>query len=242
MSKPKLSKEELRSRLENREGRYLYQVDQLTSPAYTQDIFDYVISHELNGELKNIKKSRRESSYILNRAKINSNKDSNRCEEHIVSDLFIKQRESHAEDPIFGNLIEYQVPLSNEDSDNAGKIDFIHLQNGVLYLNEIKAPTSQESLMKAILEIQTYYQIVDHEKLLEDIIEARKDLQKVGNPPIEVGNFPIEIKKCITIFNGTRAYQQYKGDENSPIKQLLKVFDIRVIVLHQNGETLERVN
>ena len=96
--------------------------------------------------------------------------------------------------------------------------------------------------MKAILEIQTYYQIVDHEKLLEDIIEARKDLQKVGNPPIEVGNFPIEIKKCITIFNGTRAYQQYKGDENSPIKQLLKVFDIRVIVLHQNGETLERVN
>ena len=57
MSKPKLSKEELRSRLENREGRYLYQVDQLTSPAYTQDIFDYVISHELNGELKNIKKA-----------------------------------------------------------------------------------------------------------------------------------------------------------------------------------------
>ena len=225
MSKPKLSKEELRSRLENREGRYLYQVDQLTSPAYTQDIFDYVISHELNGELKNIKKISRKSSYKPDRTTINSNEASNRVEEQIVLQLFEK-KESEAVRRVFGELLEYQVPLKKSRDDKAGKIDFIHLQDGVLYLNEIKAPISKESLMKAILEIQTYYQIVDHKKL-------RKSFGIDENKP---------IKKCITIFDETLAYQQYKGDENSPIKQLLKVFDIRVIVLHQNGETFERVN
>ena len=232
MSNPKLTKEELRNRLapDSRKTYYLYQVKQVANPLYTQDVFEYVnslLETVETGETKladpKIETITRTRSYKYSHS--NTSKIiSNRVEERIVLQLF-KKKKSKAVRRVFGTLRDYQVPLKNSRDDKAGKIDFIHLQNDVLYLNEIKAPTSKESLMKAILEIQTYYQIVDHEKL-------RKDFRIAEN---------VSIKKCITIFDGTLAYQQYIGDENSPIKQLLKVFDIRVIVLPQNWQPLERV-
>ena len=125
-----------------------------------------------------------------------------------------KNKERDDVKAVFGDVIDYQIPLKNKQDDKGvGKIDFIFVKNDELYLAEIKSDRSSESALKAIVEIQTYFQIVGKAKLLSDF----------GLKP------GTKIKKVVVLFSNTKGAKQLKEDEF--IKDLLDKFDVEHIIL-----------
>ena len=224
MSK-ELTKEEFLSRLENRTCRYLYQVGVIATPNenYVKYAYEYILENELSceKELKGIDEIVRVKNYKVDHAKKHL-EETNRIEEHIVMQFYSDNGKVYIKQ-IFGKIIDYQIPMKNSNEDKGIKaIDFINLKNNILYLSEIKAPNSRESLLKAILEIQTYYQIVCKSKLKKDF--------NIDDDVL--------IKKSIVIYSNTKAYKQFQN--NIYIKKLIDLFEIEVIVLKNNG--VRRVN
>ncbi|MDE5601642.1 MAG: hypothetical protein K2J16_04005 [Clostridia bacterium] len=215
-----LTKEKFIARLKNREGgEYLYQISVLKTPNenYTKYAHEYILGTETEEigcgklQLKGINKIRRKDSYKYSHSKT-AQSGSGRGEEWFVLDLFEKNKEYAQK--VFGNVIDYQIPLKNSREDKrVGKIDFIYEKDGELYIAEIKAADSDESAMKAIIEVQTYYQIVDKEKLLEDY----------GKSP------DTKINKAIVLFKNAKGGKQVC--ENELIKDLIDKFDINVVLL-----------
>lgn len=212
MSK-ELTKEQFVERILNRK-KYLFSVGVISTPNdnYVEYAYNYIMNNEINNnELKNIYMITRSDSYKHNHS-TNHNENSNREEEHIVFDFFENKKKDSIKET-FGELIDYQVPMKDTNKDTGIKaIDFINLKDNILYLSEIKAPNSKESILKAILEIQTYYQIINKDRLLKDF----------GL------NENTQIKKSVIIFTGTKAEKQL---DNMYINKLISLFDINVILL-----------
>ncbi len=106
----------------------------------------------------------RASSYRLNTHDgIEPSDVSNREEELLAMKLF-RQREISS----LGNIIDYQTPLKNVRSDNAGKIDLLSYDGKHLRLLELKRESSAETMLRCVLEGYTYLKTVDIDKLLKD--------------------------------------------------------------------------
>ena len=201
-----------------------YKVPALARLGYFEWCFKFVETHR-EEFLEKIKQITRSKSYKRDRPKKDENTRTNRGEEWFVLDLFRNTDKNE----IFGDLYGYQIPIKNSNEDKgAGKIDFISVLNDRLYLHEIKADYSPESILKAILEIQTYYQQVDHEKL-------KKDFDLPTN---------MKVKKSVVIFENSKAYEQViKPESQELVKNLLKWFDIELFVLsNSNVFTRKRIN
>ena len=78
-----------------------------------------------------------------------------------------------------GNIIDYQVPLKGKQSDKIGKIDLVGYseQNRRFSLIELKyhPSGSQETLLRCVLELYTYYKFLDKERFKADFIENYPD-------------------------------------------------------------------
>lgn len=90
----------------------------------------------------------------------------NRDEEHLAKVIF-NTFKNEKEKPL-GEMLDYQVPLKNTRTDDAGKIDLISYDGETLYLIELKNGNSSETLLRCMMEIATYAQVIDTVKLLAD--------------------------------------------------------------------------
>ncbi len=133
-------------------------------------------------------------------------------EKLLVKNMFLGKIE-HNE--VFGELIEYEVPLNDKQNDGTGDIDFISKHGDKLWMVEIKRPTNDKSLLRAVLEIQSYYQIVDREKLVNSFCEHFSRDTK--------------IEKVVAIFNDSEEARQFR--ENEKIRRLIEMFNIKIIRL-----------
>ena len=93
--------------------------------------------------------------------------DTPREEEKIAMEMF-KQSKGDLPYNHIGNIIDYQTPLKNKQSDVAGKIDLLSYDGSTLYILELKKPDSEESMLRCVLEGFTYMQTVNKEKLLDN--------------------------------------------------------------------------
>ena len=90
---------------------------------------------------------------------------SNQKEAHLAYDLFRKGNV-----PGLGTVLDYQVPLKDVQTDRAGKIDLAADDGASFYLLELKREDSRETLLRCVLEILTYWHMVDRPKLLWDFL------------------------------------------------------------------------
>jgi len=69
-----------------------------------------------------------------------------------------------------GEIIDFQTPLKNKASDDAGKIDLLSYdkETNIAFILELKTPDSQETHLRSALEAYAYWKTVDHQKLLRD--------------------------------------------------------------------------
>ena len=173
----------------------------------------------------NIKMISRESSY-----KVDShdgeikNKNSNREEEKIAMEVFnFSQKKGEAFD-IIGKIIDYQTPLKNVQTDDAGKIDLLAYNKNtkILRILELKKLDSDETMLRCVLEAYTYLKIVDRDKLLKDF-ELPKDTT---------------VKACPFVFFEGEQYKEIQEDRKY-LKELMKKLDIEPIYLKTEYKVVE---
>ena len=130
-----------------------------------------------------------------------------------------------------GKPVDYQVPLKNkhknkdEEKEYIGKFDLVTYKESTneLFLVEVKADNSTETALKTILEIQTYSQVVNINRLVDNLRDSkgiRKNIEIKANP---------KIRKDIIVFanekNTEKVTTPAKELKDSSRKQLQKLVD-----------------
>lgn len=151
--------------------------------------------------------------------------DSNRHEEKFAIGVLNKNL------PFLGKIINYQVPLKAQQSDKAGKIDLISYrenpQNDALII-ELKFKDNKETLLRAALEISTYYHMLSHDNFLSSYEEFN-------------GLKPRDIRKALLLGEGTQSYDDAKHLENfSNVKKLMQELELEIYGL-RSAEGLPQI-
>lgn len=96
----------------------------------------------------------------------------NRQEEIFAKELFNSKREFAN----LGEIFEYQIPLKDKQEDKAGKIDLISYSENPksACIIELKFGYNKETLLRAVLEISTYYHQLSQENFLDSFDQYKK--------------------------------------------------------------------
>lgn len=148
-----------------------------TNEPYTEIIAEYLLNHlDLFDQIRMIV---RVSDY---RSKSHDgttpNHNSNRIEERIAMSMYGKDY-AH-----IGKVLDYQVPLKNIKDDSAGKVDLIAYKAVILRLLELKRPDSKETLLRCVLEGETYLRTVDQKKMISDfgLVRIQEEIRVKASP------------------------------------------------------------
>ncbi len=129
-----------------------------------------------------------------------------------------------------GKVFDYQVPLKSTQKDKAGKIDLVSFNQdtNTVWLVEFKRAGNKDTLLRCLLEVATYYQLLDK----EGFIESHKDM---------LGNLsPDCIRKAVLIFKEQSQHEEIKEmkDGKRPmLKQLAESLEITFFLLEESGST-----
>ena len=188
---------------------------------YTEIIAEWLLSHvDLFNKIKLIN---REGSYRIEShdGKI-INQESNHAEEKIAMKLFdYSQNKGELFDKI-GKIIDYQIPLKNIQTDDAGKIDLLayNEDTDTLRILELKKSDSKETMLKCLLEVYTYLKIVNKDKLLKDF----------GLPKDTI------VKASPLVFFEGMQYKEMQEDRKN-LKKLMEKMEIEpVYLIEKNGK------
>ena len=123
-----------------------------------------------------------------------------------------------------GRVREYQVPLKStskkgEDS-GVGKIDLISKEGGgAFHLIELKFDNG-ETLLRAVLEVATYYHQLDHKGFLRDFGQADATIKK------SVALF--ELRGCTAIEEA----KELLGGKRPQLARLVRELEVGIYQLH----------
>ena len=124
----------------------------------------------------------------------------------------------------FGTIVESEIELGNYPDDKAGVVDLITYKKDTDELNliEFESDYSENTLLSAALKIQTHYQTIDKEKLVNDFYSKEDSPISSKNP---------QIKKVLVLLKGSNAYKEYQ--ENRPnVTKILN--ELQIIVMPVN--------
>lgn len=140
--------------------------------------------------------------------------DSGRDEEIIAMKMYDKTYD------FVGKIIDYQTPLKNKRSDEAGKIDLLAHNGTTLRILELKKPDSDETMLRCVLEGYTYWKTVDKSKLLSDfnlpadtIIKACLFVFKCGKQHDEMKEARPHLKKLMALLESKPYYISEEKDK-----------------------------
>ena len=185
-----------------------------TKEKYTEVIAEWLIKNF--NLFDNIKKITRQSSYKVDTHDgKHNNQNSNRLEEIMAIEIFNQKSLN-----ILGKVLDYQTPLKNERDDKAGKIDIVSYNKDIktVYLLELKKEDNEETMLRCVLEIFTYYKTLDKDKFLEDF-NLPKDTKIKASP--------------LVFFNGSQ-YKEMVDGNNKFLKQLMDKLDIEPFYIIKN--------
>ena len=176
----------------------------------TNELYSEIIANELLRELKEFDKistvTRAKTYCRENHCNIGIDIcNSNRDEEN-----FAKRFTGLTFDGL-GLIKDFQIPLKDTSKNKGlGKIDLISYneETKTLYLIELKYEGNKETLLRAILEIYTYYKIVDKAKLINDCFNTQKFiLNKVFN---QIDPSEINVRPAVIVVPKCNAYDELK--------------------------------
>lgn len=160
-------------------------------------------------------------------------KDNN--EKHICKRIFkaAKQDENQYKSTI-GQIIDYETPIRNTSKDKGYKgIDMLsyHKESDTLFFLEAKRQDSDEPLLRAVLEVFTYWKVVDHEKLLYDF--------KNKMPELSIDPFETKVKKAVLLFEDSPIYNEYVNNESPNTIKLMKKLGVGFYGIRETGDGYE---
>jgi len=170
---------------------------------------------EKNDKLKITRNStyiRKEHENIENEKDLLIN-DPDQREKLMAKNLYLRK-----ELGFLGKIKDYQTPIPNTDDDiGVGEVDLLayYEKDKILSIIELKNNKNQETLLRAILEITTYYYQLDREKLIKDFVNY------FGLSVIE------PIRKIVLIYNNSDLHKQYSNE----IKYLAEVLNVNIFTM-----------
>ena len=167
-----------------------------------------------------------EKSYLIDSHSGNpttDTKNSNREEELVAMALFKKKDYSHSD---IDHFIDYQVPIyrgHEYENEHIGKIDLVSIsrKNHKVLLMELKKYSSDETLLRCVSEIYTYYKQIDADKLKEEIAN-----HQTNN---DVLNY--EVVPAVLVFKNQRQHMQYTCGIYDKVKELMKDLGISMYII-----------
>ncbi|HZK56354.1 MAG TPA: hypothetical protein VFC84_19530 [Desulfosporosinus sp.] len=145
-----------------------------TKEYYTEVVAEELLRNNILGSMGSINEIVRKSGYkVDSHDGVSHTVGSNRKEEIFCKDIFSLSKNGQKHFNEVGLIIDYQVPLKNRSSDTGvGKIDLISKTKDELWLLELKVEDNKETVLRCVLEIATYYQLLSKTKFLESYPEA----------------------------------------------------------------------
>lgn len=207
---------------------------------YVHVIADAVLSFEPhNSYLRNVPKLRRTCYKVTTHSEDHARAtrkrlDSNRAEERHALQMYIdSQPPSKKEFPFIGKVLDYQVPLYEKEKYGLRAIDLVSYNEDILWLIELKLCNSKETLLRALLEIESYARV----------IQDKPHFLNCYCDPVNEVNVR-ELRKAVVIACDDKhgvakpktIYEDYlllkNGDpEFDLIQKLLKLYEIEVFVV-----------
>lgn len=140
--------------------------------------------------------------------------DSGREEEIIAMKMYDKQYD------YIGKMIDYQTPLKNKRTDEAGKIDLLAYDGATLRILELKKPDSNETMLRCVLEGYTYLKTANISKLLADF---------------ELPSGTI-VKACPFVFRSGEQHSEMR-EQRPHLKRLMDLLDSKPYYISEiNGK------
>lgn len=122
-----------------------------------------------------------------------------------------------------GKCIWFELPAGRNGCGKGVDLVYFNKNKGQVSIIELKYK-SKESLLRPILEIQTYYQRINWSKAIDDLKASEYIIY----------NGKISIKKYIMFDENSKymydKYQEIKDDKDSYLHKLLQTFEIGVMV------------
>lgn len=132
-----------------------------------------------------------------------------------------------------GEILGYQIPLKDKQKHKAGKIDLISYNENPkrAYIIELKFGYNKETLLRAVLEISTYYHQLSQENFLNSFDQYKNN-----------GLKPKDIKKAVLLCEFTNSYNEAKDLKNRlELKKLIEELDVKIFLMNYNTEEIELI-
>ena len=159
-----------------------------TDEYYTEVIAEFVCDH-IDVFLQDIPQITRQATYKTPTHKGVFDPNSKRKEEITAMMMFNYCVKDDGHYDFIGKIIDYQTPLKNTKTDEAGKIDLLAYDGSCLRLLELKKPATNETMLRCVMEGYTYLETVDRKKLLDNF-ELPPETNVVACPFVFAGSGP----------------------------------------------------
>lgn len=146
------------------------------------------------------------------------NPNSPRKEEITAMKMFNYCRDGGYYDCI-GKVIDYQTPLKNKQTDEAGKIDLLAYDGKHLRLLELKKPDTPETMLRCVLEGFTYLKTVNRNKLIDNFSLPSDTI----------------VEACPFVFVGSIPYNEML-DDRPQLKRLMKTLNSKPYYIDVNND------
>lgn len=127
--------------------------------------------------------------------------------------------------PSIGTIVDYQVPLKHQRSDECsgmGKVDLLSQRGSEAYLLEVKVPDNTEEPLRAIMEIYVYWKQLGGE-----------ECQNFLNHSALHG--AITLKKAIVLFEESPIYKKLVGTYDK-LQPLMKELGVECFVARSTND------
>jgi len=196
--------------------------------------YEYITNWLLNNNIKElfaknnyfIDEKRKDSYKMESHSKLTEEREAQLKEKKLSEKLFAQKLKFIIKKlDILGNIIDYETPCNKTTHDGAGKVDLLayNENENILSIIELKQEDNSETMLRAILEISTYFKQLNLDCLKKCFTE-------------DGVNENSEVKKVVLIFKNSPLYDQYK-ETNSRLKELAQALEVDILTLEDvNGE------
>lgn len=193
----------------------------LDTKRYCTEIISENIINHLDKFKNNIPMISRHSSYNLDHNGF-YRENTGRDEEMIAIKMFNRSNMYNYCYDHIGKIIDYQIPLKSKRTDAAGKIDLIAFDEKELRVLELKKQSSNETMLRCVLEGYTYMRTADIKKLLDDF------------------SLPQGIKVSTSPFVFRNSIQWKEWNEDRPmLKKLMSELNIKPYFIYESNGNYE---
>jgi hypothetical protein len=201
---------------------------------YTEVIAEELLESGFTKKLNSLPPVQRKGYYVGTHDG-NIKRQTYRKEEILAKRLFNYSQEGNNLGEL-GKIFDYQVPLKSVRYDKAGKIDLVSLnrEENTIWLVELKWQDSKETLLRCVLEVATYYQLLDKDTFIQSYTDILDGLRTDC------------IHKAVLVFKDGSQHEEIKemkDEERSKLKELVNSLDINFFLLEESGLkfTVEKV-